>query len=870
MRQAPISLRSARSLAALTGLAAASLLNAQLTVSSQTDLQQLAQAITGDGVLIQNPVMTCHQDGYGEFTYTGALLGIEEGVLLTSGTIGNAVGPNDVENKTFQQQTSGSPILDVVTGRTTRDACMFEFDIIPGGDTLTFDFVFASEEYNEWVGSQYNDVFGFFISGPGIPGDPGIGNDHNIALVPGTNQAITINNINNGSNSSYYYDNAGGSQVQYDGFTQGLQALAVVQPCQTYHLKLIVADATDRKWDSGVFIERIESNAVTISSGNTASLPYLVEGCNDGWVRFSRQLVTPDPLNVQYFIGGSATNGTDYPLVGTDPDPMVRKVGTIPGNQAFVDVAIDPVADGLPEGPETIVIYLGNILCPGMVLDSLELVVRDSLETGISPDAIICTGGTAPLTAFGGTSYGWSPTTGLDDPASASVQASPTTTTTYQVNVAAGACSGVVSTTVTVSDLQLNASVTAPLCTGGGNGAIDLSVNGGVPPYTYSWTGPGGYTASSADLINIGPGTYSVTVSDAAGCSRTQSFNVSQPASLSLTLSPVILPFGQHISCHGGSDGSIDLTVNGGSAPFSFVWSGPNGFSSIAEDLGGLSAGSYQVVVTDANGCAANGSITLVGPPQLTPQAQVISNVTCHGASDGSASVSIAGGIPPYSVSWNTNPPQTGTTATGLAQGTVTATVVDGYGCTASVDVQVGAPGAPLSLQVIATTPVLCFEDSTGTAEVQAVGGTGPYSYAWSTQPPQGGPLASDLAAGTYSVTVTDANGCTATTSASIQGVGGELFAFVESFTNETCFGAADGTATLEVSGGSGSYTIVWNTSPPQSGATATGLAPGLHTATVTDDNGCDTPKEVPVPISGPASTLTFQLATTDHGCRSR
>ena len=196
-----------RGLTAVTLAMHALVANAQLSVSPQADLQQLAETITGDGVLIQNPVMTCHQDGFGEFTYGGGPLGINEGIILTSGTIGNAVGPNDVENKSFQQFTSGSTILDIVTGRTTRDACMFEFDIIPGGDSLTFDFVFASEEYNEWVGSQYNDVFGFFISGPGIAGDPGIGNDHNIALVPGTNQAITINNINNGSNSAFYHDN---------------------------------------------------------------------------------------------------------------------------------------------------------------------------------------------------------------------------------------------------------------------------------------------------------------------------------------------------------------------------------------------------------------------------------------------------------------------------------------------------------------------------------------------------------------------------------------------------------------------------------------------------------------------------------------
>ena len=240
--------------------------NAQLSVSPQADLQQLAQAITGTGVTISNPSITCHAEGFGEYSYAGSGMSINEGVLLTTGRINDALGPNNAGNRTFQAGTPGDPLLNLVTGRTTYDACKFEFDIIPTGDSLRFDFTFASEEYNEWVGSQYNDVFGFFISGPGIVGDAGAGNDRNIALVPGTTTPVTINNVNNGANAAYYDDNTGGSETQYDGFTVGLYAEALVQPCQTYHLKLIVADASDRKFDGGVFIEKIQSPTVSLST----------------------------------------------------------------------------------------------------------------------------------------------------------------------------------------------------------------------------------------------------------------------------------------------------------------------------------------------------------------------------------------------------------------------------------------------------------------------------------------------------------------------------------------------------------------------------------------------------------------------------
>src|SRR5690606_2982563 len=152
-----------RSTLAGTALLIAAPLLAQLTVSQQTDLQIMAETLAGNGVRIENVTVNCHGLGYGEFSYSGNTLGASEGVLLSTGRISYAVGPNNVENRTYQQQTPGDPLLNIVTSRTTYDACKLEFDLIPSGDSIAFDFVFASEEYNEWVGSQYNDVFGFFI-----------------------------------------------------------------------------------------------------------------------------------------------------------------------------------------------------------------------------------------------------------------------------------------------------------------------------------------------------------------------------------------------------------------------------------------------------------------------------------------------------------------------------------------------------------------------------------------------------------------------------------------------------------------------------------------------------------------------------------
>ena len=841
---------------------------AQLTVAPQTDLQELARAISGRGVQISAPVIDCHPLGYGEFNYTGSNLGgIQEGVLLTTGTIANAVGPNNVTNRTFEQGTPGNSLLNTVTGRTTFDACRFEFDIIPGGDTLRFNFSFGSEEYHEWVGSQYNDVFGFFISGPGIIGDPGIGAEKNIALLPNSNLPVTINNVNNGSNTAYFHDNTGGPQLQYDGLTRGLQAMAVVQPCQTYRLKLIVADASDRKFDSGVFIERIQSNAVTLEAFTPSGFPKIVEGCNPGVVRFTRETVTPDALDVPSFLGGTAINGVDYPLIG-DPDLALARIATIPAGQASVDVLFNAFADGLPEGMENIRVFLGSSICPGFHLDSLDLFIVDSLQATISPSVSICPGGSTTLEASGGINYAWSPATGLDNSTSANPSASPASTTSYQVVVSAGSCTATAATTVTVGQPQLAANILSPLCQGGTNGAINLSVSGGTAPYTFAWSGPGGFNASSEDLVNVGMGTYTVIVTDANGCSRTQSFNVIAPTALQVDTQPGILPFGENISCHGGQDGSITLTVTGGTAPYAHAWTGPAGFTSNAPQLTGLAAGTYQVTVTDANGCSVTATRTLVQPTPLTASVANVIHNTCFGASDGAATVIPSGGIPPYSFAWNTTPAQLTATANDLPSGTWTCTVTDGYGCLSTVSVAINGPAAPLAVSLTNISDVFQCQGQQnphGTATAVITGGQAPYTTLWNTVPPQSGTVGNFNAGGTYTVTVTDANGCTASTSVNVQQPGSPSITVVQQ-QHVICHGDGQGSATVALSGGSAIQSITWNTVPPQTGTTATGLPAGTWTATAQHADGCQTIASVT--INGPASPLAVNITGTTHvGC---
>lgn len=853
----------------LTGLAVPLLIQvaeAQLTVAPQTNLQALATTITGPGVIIANPVINCHAQGYGTFTYTGSNLGIDEGVILTSGKISDAIGPNSVENKSFEQGTSGNALLNVVTGRNTRDACLFEFDIIPSGDSLRFNFVLGSEEYNEWVGSQYNDVFGFFISGPGIVGDPGIGNDHNIALVPGTNQAVTINNVNNGSNSAYYFDNAGGQHIQYDGLTRGLYAESAVQPCQTYHLKLVVADASDRKFDSGVFIERIRSNQVTMTSHTVNGTPDMVEGCNPGWVTFTRASAQPTALQLTYYLQGSAINGMDYSAIG-NVNPGVAKTVTIPANQTSVNVPVNPLADGLNESTENLLFILGNPLCPALNLDTLSFNILDTLNATLSPNvARICRGDSLQLQVNGGTHYAWSPAYSLSSSSVAAPWAKPVQTTTYTVVVNEGTCSRTMSRQVRVSNMELIPTITAPLCSGATNGAINLQVQGGIAPYTYSWTGPNGFTAATEDLVNIAAGTYTLVITDDLGCTRTRSFNVGSPAELTGTLTPSIQPFGENIACHGATTGTLNLALVGGTAPYAIAWTGPNGFGSNNQNLTGIGAGNYSVQVNDANGCTFSASFNMTEPTVIAPVMGGLVHVQCYGSNTGEATVQVSGGLLPYSYTWNSTPVQNTATATGLAPGSYTVTITDGYNCSATATATIIGPTAALNTTVQSTSHVTCFGGNNGAATISATGGTAPYTYLWNTMPAQHAATATNLTAGTWTCTVTDANGCSTVQQVSITQPAASLAGSLSSQTNVACFGGTSGSASIAASGGTAPYSFVWNTSPAQHGATANNLPAGTWICSITDANGCAT--TLSVDITQPAAALATSIAdSTPVGC---
>ncbi|HNA33108.1 MAG TPA: choice-of-anchor L domain-containing protein [Flavobacteriales bacterium] len=255
-----------RYLAFLPAVCCSFVVSAQLTVTTQLSEVQVTDLLEGLGVTVTNVDINCPGDALGHFMGASEL-GINQGIVLTSGSAAAVAGPSS-SFASSGAMTAGDEDLELWVSQPTFDACALEFDCIPIGDTLEFNFAFGSEEYPEFAFSAFNDVFGIFMSGPGITG-PYSNNAENIAWVPGTNVPVSINNVNEAENSVFYHNNEDppGQYLAYDGFTSNLPVFATVQPGESYHFKVVVADVSDGVFDSGVVLEAFSFHSTAASVG---------------------------------------------------------------------------------------------------------------------------------------------------------------------------------------------------------------------------------------------------------------------------------------------------------------------------------------------------------------------------------------------------------------------------------------------------------------------------------------------------------------------------------------------------------------------------------------------------------------------------
>ena len=826
---------------------------AQLTVTSGNPAAAIVDTLVGTGVSVANITYTGNASSKGTFRCTGGCnLGITRGVFLSTGNAGQTPTSPPSDFHSSDMSASGDAQLNlIVAPNLTQDAAVLEFDFTPAADSIGFKFVFASEEYNDYVNTAYNDVFAFYISGPGIPGSP-----KNLALIPGTSIPVSINNVNNGysagvssgpcNHCTYFVDNVpnGGTANFFDGFTTVISAGIKVMPCQTYHMKFAIADVNDGVFDSGVFLEAksfssignvgITANGVPITQnldtvyacdGDSVVLTASPAGSynwNNGQttqtIVVTQANITPSGV-YQYAVLNSSpacfASSKQVKVIFVTPTATITSLGSTalcpggsvvlqanPGNSylwsngATTDTIVVSSA-----GTYTVTVtQFGNcsaVSTPVVVTQSAPVAIINGVLT-------ICSGSNTTLTATAGTSYQWS-TGATTQSVSVGTSNVYTVTVTYSGGCTATASVNVTANTNPVPSITGNNSI----CQGQSSTISAGSYSG------YSWS-----TGATTSSININTaGSYSVTVTDANGCTGTATFNLAVNANPTPTITGVTS------FCAGGNS-----TLNAGGGYTNYLWSG----GATTQTINVTTGGNYAVTVTNAAGCTATTSKV------ITVNALPVPSVTgtlafCAGKN---TTLTVPGSYASYQ--WSNG--ATTSNITVNTASTFTVTVTDANGCT----------GSKSATTTINANPVPSITGNNSICQGQSSTiNAGSYSgYSWST-----GATTSSIninTAGNYSVTVTDANGCTGTATFNLAVNANPTPAI----TGITSF-CAGGNSTLNA--GSGYTNYLWS-----GGATTQTInvtTSGNYIVTVTNAAGCTattnkviTVNALPVPtISGPA-----------------
>ena len=689
----------------------------QLSVANTLTPEQLVQQVLlGSGVSVSNITFnggpaTVMSMQAGQFDGVNSNIGMATGLILASGHDTLANGPNDFGGGTAPgggMQGPGDPDLSqFLGGNMTFDAAVLEFDFIPNGDTLRFNYVFGSEEYDEWTCSGFTDAFGFFLSGPGIAG-PYSNGAVNIALVPGTNVPIAINSVNlgvpgsagtaatcaaldpNWQNNSVYYtqNNPVGPTVEYDGFTVVLEAFALVTCGQQYHIKLAIADANDAILDSGVFLEGgsfTSTAAVTASLSTAVGLidSTLYEGCASAQLIFERYAGFNTTDTVQLVVGGTAIGGVDYnPVL---PNEIVFQ----PGDSTIVFVLTAPLdADAL----ETVQITISNVAqCSGMlVVTDFTFYINEAqpMYITVSDTAIGCddvvTIGPNVFEGYGNYQYIWN--TG---DTTATLTLSPPVTTTYTVTVS-DTCGQVPQTGTITVDVPVYPPVnmivsndTALSCPQAATLFV-ISTTGGDGVYTYEWTDVNGTVLSTSTslAINSGPAaTYYVSVEAGCGMGDADTIVVSP-----LPLPPIVVLTNNDTTVQCPAD-LVDLYVaslTGGSGVYTLEWT--DGFSVLSTtdtlpDISVIGTATYYIGVEDECGNTGIDSVTVQLPVWDPYTLWIVPDTAICLGFEGQLAALASGGAGGYQYAWSPiTSSSTDTTVAPTAPTTYSVTVTDACG----------------------------------------------------------------------------------------------------------------------------------------------------------------------------------------------
>lgn len=440
---------------------------------------------------------------------------------------------------------------------------------------------------------------------------------------------------------------------------------------------------------------------------------------------------------------------------------------------------------------------------------------------------------------------------GISNPISTfdTVTVCPTNTTNYIAEVTYTRCDQtiVIETDTVEVDIsccppQVIDVITTPSCFAGNDGTIQLSLAAGSI-LAISWSGPNGFTSNTVNISNLISGNYVADITYSNNCPPfTDTIALIDPLVMSANYTF------NDISCFGDNDGSIDLTVLGGTLPYTFQWAGPNAFTASSEDINLLSEGIYSVLVSDSNNCSYFYNIPIQEPDKITLSAS-ITDLSCVSVNDGVIDIMVSGGTPSFSYSWDNG--ASTSLLNNLSVGEYILTLTDNKNCLQTDTFEIKATTFRASSNI---SVVSCNGALDGAIDLEIVGGNYPYTYLWSS-----GQTTEDIinvGAGVYQVSVTDVTNCTIDTTISI--INPQLLSVITTTTNVSCYGGFNGTANLQISGGVSPYIIDWGS------LDTLNLYAGIHPFQITDSNGCIFTSTVN--ISQPDS-LAVSFNTTNVQC---
>ncbi len=502
-------------------------------------------------------------------------------------------------------------------------------------------------------------------------------------------------------------------------------------------------------------------------------------------------------------------------------------------------------ATNIPSGTYTVTVTDDN----GCTAEDSGFVADiGGITVSVSGTDVLCAGasdGTTTATVTGGSpnyTYNWS--SGFNETiAGTSSTATGLTAGAISVVVTDNfGCTATDNTTLT-QPLALNISLTntePTTCFGDCDGEAEINVTDGTSPYNYSWSS--GSNPNSNHNLNLCGGNHSVQVTDFNGCTANLNYSITEPADLLLNISTTTANCGM-------PTGSATASPVGGTSPYFWSWSAGGATASMTNTGLSSTGNPYLVTVTDDNGCSQTGSANIVDVPGPTAIISASGDVGCNGNNDGWATVSASSGTPPYSYLWNTTPSQSNPTATNLGPGSYTVTVEDNVGCSTTANITIGQP-AGLSLSIIAP-PIDCYGGTNGDAYANISGGTFPYTFIWSDL--QSTQTASNLSAGTYSVTVTDLNGCSISDNTTISE--GSPIVVSSMITPSNCT-QSDGAIDLTVNGGSPPYTFAWDNGDITEDLI--NVPASTYIVTITDNKGCQTIEGYAISdVNGPTASIS-------------